>query len=312
MKGFFRWFLTTLGYAVYAVAVILVLLWFLFPADSSLVWLQKKLNAASSSFVWEIKGLNRGFPFNIRLSDIKLSERDDKQTPILQFASLQLAPDMKGLAGLTSKIPFTYQLKTLDGTVKGDCQVSSNRSLVSCTGEMQNLQVGDLVELWKMTDRSGSGAVSGTFKYFGVGNNLLQGTLRAKLQVKDGTVSLRQKILGLDRIDFQSMTTSLNIKDRVASFENGQMESRLFKADFDGSLKLTGNMYTSAVNIRGKIEPRSELFGGLKNSASVSFIKGQLQDDKLSFIINGTLVEPGILFKGASGVIDGIIEGGVR
>jgi hypothetical protein len=116
----------------------------------------------------------------------------------------------------------------------------------------------------------------------------------------------------LDQVDFNVMTTNLSVKNRIVTIDNGVLDSRLFNVTYKGTLKLTDSLYTSGITLQGFIEPRPEMLGGMKNAAAVTLIKNQLQNNKLSFTINGTLIEPGILFKGASGIIDGIIDGGVR
>jgi len=64
--------------------------------------------------------------------------------------------------------------------------------------------------------------------------------------------------------------------------------------------------------MQGFLAPRPELLSRLHDDAVVSLIKEQLRDGKLSFTVSGTLLEPGILFHGLSGVIDGVIERSAR
>lgn len=312
MKRFFRWLLVSSGYLLYTVVVIVFLLWFLFPAQSVLVWLQKKLDTMYPSLTWEIKDLEKGFPLNVKLTDVLLSGKNGRNEKLFQIDTLQVTPDINTLMKLKKQIPVLYKLDTLDGTIKGKLVLSDNRTFVQCSGEAKGLEIGKLDTIWQRTDRSGSGKMSGSFNYQGRVNNFIRGDLRADLQVMEGSISLRQKILGQDQLDFKTLKTTLNMKDMVARFEDGAVDSRLFTVGFKGTLHFTDSLYTSRIAIQGFMEPRPELFGGLENAAAVSFIRNQLQDNRLSFNITGPFLDPGIIFKGASGIIDGIIEGGVR
>ena len=72
---------------------------------------------------------------------------------------------------------------------------------------------------------------------------------------------------------------------------------------------LADNLLNSGLNLQGSFEPRPELLGGLKDPNMIQLIKGQLRDGKLMFTITDTIQMPGISFEGASGVIDGMIQG---
>lgn len=311
MKRLVFWLLTILGYLLYTVGVIVVLLWILFPADSVLVWLQGKLNTAYPSLSWNIDNVEAGFPLKLKLSDIRVNRENDPGNQLLHIPEMHFSPDIEELVKMKKQIPVHYQVKTLDGTVAGEI-VPGKGSMVQCSGEIKNIQVGKLDEIWRKTNRNGSGKISGTFQYSGKWQNPLQGNLHADLKVSEGKISLQQQIFGLDQVNFNSMTTVLSLKDKIVTFEKGVVDSRLFNVSYTGTLKLTDTIYTSDITLTGFMEPRPELFGGLKNATAASFIKNQLQNDKLSFTISGSILEPGILFKGASGIIDGIIDGGLR
>jgi len=309
MKPLIRSFLTGLGYVLYTIGVVVILLWLLFPVDSALVWLQGKLDAVNPALTWNIRNIKKSFPLRILLSDISVREKADKEKSLFHIDTIRLAPDIEGLMKETKRIPLLYDLNMLNGAVKGKFSLAAKGSMVECTGRLQDLEIGQYEEFWKETDRTGSGKLSGTFQYSGAWRKLLDGDLQADLKLDDGKFSLQQQIFGLNSLDFNAMTTGLSLRNRIASLTNGTVDSRLFNATFEGTLRLTGNLYTSIINLQGQMEPRPEMLGGLKNPTAVSFIRNQLQNNRLSFTISGTFVEPGIQFKGSSGIIDGMIEG---
>lgn len=312
MKQAGRWLLTVFGYLLYTAGVFVVLLWILFPADSALAWLQGKLRHAYPSLSWDFSGVEKNFPLKLRLSAIRVYEKSDRENPLFQIDEVYVSPMMEKLTGLKKQVPVRFLLEIFDGTVSGELLVPGNGETVQCSGEMQGIQLGKFEEIWKKTNRSGSGKMTGTFQYAGTWHDPLQGSLQASVQVSDGAISLQQPIFGMEQVAFESTATDLALSNRTVTLDNGVMDSHLFTATYKGNMTLADNLYTSGITLQGFMEPRPELLGGLQNPTAASLIKSQLQDDRLSFTISGTLLEPGILFKGASGIIDGVIEGGGR
>ncbi len=312
MKKVIRWFLVSLGYLLYTLGVTVILLWLLYPADTVKIWLQRKLHMASPSLVWEIEDMKAAFPLQLRVSDIRIYRKNQTDSPLLEVTEMQLLPDIRELVKLKKQLPLSYRLKTLDGTVRGRFLVAENRTGLECSGTFQDIQIGLLEGLWQKAGRTGSGKLSGTFTYKGGWRQPLRGDLKADLTVTDGRVSLVQSALGLDVLEFTAVRAAVTAKDRIVNVKDGQMDSRLFSANFTGVMSLSDSLATSGIKIQGSVEPRPELFGRLGSDTAITLIKSQLQDGRLSFAISGSLAEPGILFKGVSGVIDGIFEGGLR
>ena len=304
-----RWLLSSLGYLLYTLGVVVIFLWLLFPSDTVKTWLQRKLHVMYPSLTWEIKDMEAAFPLQLKMSDIRIHRKSQTKYPLVEVAEMQLAPDIRELVKLKKQIPLSYRMQTLDGTVKGKLLVSEDRSGLRCSGNFHDIQIGRLEGFWQEVNRAGSAKLSGTFAYKGLWREPLRGELKADIAGADGTVNLAQKMFGLDVLEFNTMKAIVSAKDRIVNVSDGQMESRLFSASFKGVMSLSDNLYTSGIKVQGSVEPRPELLGRLDNDIEITFIKSQLTDGRLSFVISGSLSEPGILFKGASGVIDGIIEG---
>ena len=307
-----RWFFSSLGYLLYTVGVVVILLWVLFPIDTVKTWLQRRLNTDYPTLIWEIKGMEAVFPLQLELSDVRVLKKNQTKNALVEIAEMQLAPDIMELVKLKKQIPLSYRIKTLDGTVKGKLMVLQDRSILQCSGDLQDIEIGQLEGFWKSIERTGSGKLSGTFAYKGLWKKPLREELEADVTVADGRVSLVQKTFGLDVLEFTTMKTRVLAKDRIVNVNDGEVDSRLFSASFDGVMSLSDNFITSGLKVQGSVEPRPELLGRLDSEIAITFIKSQLRDNKLSFAISGSLSEPGILFKGVSGVIDGIYEGGSR
>lgn len=312
MNKVLRWLASSAGYLLYTAIVLVLLLWALLPTDSLRLWLEARLNAASPALRWEIKELDAALPAGLVATGVRLLEAGASGEELLQVSELRILPDLRELTAARQELPFTYQLTVMGGSLRGKASLRADNSMLRCEGEAENLQLGGLTALWAMLDRTASGKLSGHYRFEGDWRDPYQGVFAADLRVAEGSLSLQQPVFGLAQLEFGEMTGSLELRERVLALTKGRVESRLLAGEYNGTVTLASPLQISEMKIDGSLEPRPELLSGLRNQTTVTLIKKQLKDNKLSFALSGTIQEPGIQFRGASGVIDGVIQGGER
>ncbi|MDD3619594.1 MAG: type II secretion system protein GspN [Desulfobulbaceae bacterium] len=312
MKRFAGWLLSSLGYLLYTLVVLVVLLWFLFPVDKVRVRLQAGMNAAGTDARWEIAGLHKAWPLSIVASGVRFREGENGGEPLILIDELKVTPAVQGLLTMGERIPVRYQLRFLDGTVRGNGEYHPADGLVRGEGHLENLDLTGLDEIWRKMNRKAAGIVSGRFSVQGAWGNLSQLEGQADLVVSDGHIDLYQPFFGLPQLTFSRMRTVFNLRDGVVTLEQGDVESKMLAAEYAGTVTLANPPGLSEIKVNGSLEPRPELLGGIKDRTALALIRNQLKENRLSFAVSGTLLEPGIAFEGTSGVIDGIIQGGAR
>jgi len=82
-----RGIFSALGYLGYTLAVLAVLLWFLFPAASVRAWLETQLDGLNPALTWKIQGLSFIVPVGLAATDIRISD-GDQNTPLLRIDRL--------------------------------------------------------------------------------------------------------------------------------------------------------------------------------------------------------------------------------
>lgn len=312
MNKVLRWLAASVGYLLYTATVLVLLLWILLPNDSLRLWLQARLNMASPAFRWEIKELHAALPAGLVATDVRLQEAGATGEELLQVSELKVFPDLRELIASRKELPFRYQLRAVEGTLRGKASLLEEGNKLRCEGDAENLQLEGLTTLWARLGRTATGKLSGHYRFEGDWRDPYQGAFTAELRVAEGNISLQQPVFGLDQLEFGQMTGSLELRERVLTLTQGKLDSRLLAGEYSGTVTLANPLPMSEVKVDGTLEPRSELLSGLPNQATVILIRKQLRDNKLSFALSGTILEPGIQFRGASGVIDGIIQGGER
>ncbi|HHO49077.1 MAG TPA: type II secretion system protein GspN [Desulfobacteraceae bacterium] len=311
MKRLAGWLLSSLGYLLYTLVVLVVLLWVLFPLDKVRVWLQAGMNAAGTDIRWEIAGLRKAWPLGVVASGVRFSEGENSRDPLILIDELKIMPDVRSMLRVKETIPLRYQLRFLDGTVRGNGEYHPADGLVRGDGYLENLNLAGL-EIWRKMNREAAGIMSGRYSVEGVWGNFSQLGGQADLVVSNGHIDLYQPFFGLDQLEFSRMSAMLNLREGVVTLEQGGVESKMLAAEYGGTVTLTDPPGLSEIKVDGSLEPRPELLGGIKDRTVLALIRNQLKENRLSFAISGTLLEPGITFEGTSGVIDGIIQGGAR
>lgn len=309
MKSFLHWILSVLGYGAYTLVVLVVLLWVLFPTESFRQFLEARLE--QQNITWEIGTLRIAWPLSLVGTNIKVVEKGGKEVLVL-VDELKVRPNIAGITRLAAEWPVSYRAGLLGGIVSGDASLDPQSGTVKCSGKINTVEIGAMEGFWRQFGRKGSGRLSGSFKYDGKWPDLLAGNIQADLAIADGSLELLQPLFGQERLEFKRVTTDLVFRNRIATFEKGKIDSDLFAVEFAGTVTLADTISGSGLDINGSFEPRPELLASLKDPTALQLIKGQLRENKLTFTLSDTLQEPGILFKGGSGVIDGIIEGSGR
>ncbi len=306
-----RGIFAALGYLGYTLAVLVLLLWFLFPAASVRAWLETRLDRLNPALTWKIQGLSFIVPVGMAATDIRVSD-GDQNTPLLRIDRLTVRLDPAVLLANNKEVPLSYTLQTLGGTVKGKIFVARAGSGTKCSGTMQNLRIGRMTGVWRKIGRTATGNLSGLFTWQGTWQQPALGALQGDFVLIAGDIGLQQPILSLDRLRFSRMSARISLENRVVTIADGKVESRLFSAGYGGTITLAPYFQESGINMQGFVAPRPELLSRLHDDAAVSLIKEQLQNGQLSFTVSGPLLEPTILFHGISGVIDGFTKRSAR
>ena len=306
-----HWIISLIGYGLYTLAVVVLLLWFLFPTDSFRVWLERQLTDRNPSLTWAVEDVRLAWPLSLIAMQMEARESQAAE-PVFTVDSVKVRPDLGGLTDWSGTVPLAYIMKLHSGSVNGNIAFSRESDSVDGDGEINNVKLEDLQNVWQKFGRPVSGTMKGTFTYQGQWKNLLTGKLQAELQLQDGSFGLRQRIMGLESLEYRQLDASFSLENRVITVDKGRVESDMFAAGFAGSVDVSEDLLASDLNIKGWFEPRPELLSTLKDQTIVRLVKSQLRDDKLNFTLTDTLMMPGISFEGASGVIDGLIQGGAR
>ncbi len=290
------WLLSSTGYLLYTIIVMVCLLWFLFPADAARGWLEQQLNRQYSQFNWKIGSLELAPTDGVVLTNVKVAPAGG-EVSLLTFDRFAISPDLSHLFG--EDRVMNYSLRMLKGTVRGQLILSQESAQFECRGNLEGLQLQQLDILGQHLERTFTGSVNGDFSGQGTWKAVRQLQLGGNLSVIDGTFEFREPVLGLEQLPYSKMESGFSYTNGQWTFEKGNLVSTRMNGTFSGEIKAGDTLADSQLQFKGSVSPRSEMFAELKNKEMVKVVRAHLKEEGLPFTINGTAAEPGILFAGS-------------
>ncbi len=284
-------------YLLYTMAVLVLLLWYQFPAAAVKARLESELQGISPGLQWHIGKVALALPADIRFSEVSVGAAGSRKKEKFSIDFLSLRPD---LSTYLKKREWSaqYRLGILEGTVTGLLSRNGDGKSLRCEGSATGIRLEGLEKNMAELERSVSGTLSGSF----TGTAAIQGPGIASLQgdfsVVKGAVSFQEPVLGMEQLAFNKVSARLKYTPEKINVAGGRIESRLLAGDFSGTVTPGGTIALSTLKLNGNLVLRPEFLSGLGNDAAVKLLKGRLQKGRLPFAINGTLEAPGIVFAG--------------
>lgn len=283
------------GYLIYTVAVVLLLLWYKFPAEAFKSRIEKDLNIMTPTLQWAVEKIILFPPFNVQLHNISITGKKEHNT-LVKVQSVNLRPDLMTWKK-TGNVAGKYTCDILHGVLTGHLSVTKDHSALEYDGTVQDIQINNnqLAFIQQEYQRTVHGTLSGTFS----GTRMLHKnnhTLQGEFTFAQGTLSLQQPVLGMKQIDFDTIETKLTFKAGTVSISQGKVNAPLFAADFQGSMQTMVPCSLSHVDVKGSFQPRAEFASSLESPSLVALLKKEMQKGALPFTVNGILKAPGIKF----------------
>jgi len=288
-----RWLLSSLGYLLYTLVVLVCLLWWKFPADTVKTWLEHQLNTETPRYVWNIETLKPVLPGRIHVSGITITPVREKM-PLIRIGQLDLVPDPARL--LSKNKLIRYRMRLFGGTAGGRFVVGTGFRQFDCRGKFAGLRIKQMAALRKRLQRQVNGIADGSFSWHGVRRSTEKQVIEGKVIMRDGTLPLRKAVLGLVKLPYSTIETPFTYREGRWIIEKGKFVSPKMTATFNGRIEPADNLADFRLQFTGRLTPRSELFTGGGNNKMAGMIRSFLKDGSLPFTLSGTAAEPGIHF----------------
>ncbi len=296
LKTVGKWLVSCIGYMLYTLALLLLLLWLFFPKDTLRGHLVQYLNGAYPGLRWQVQSLTLHVPAGITVAGIKGYAAQGNLKPLVQFDSLVLRPLLAEMLH-TKRLQAEYQLSLAQGIVGGTLQRAAGHKEFHVDGSIQGLELAECTLLAGLLRRNLQGSLSATFA--GTFDPSLGkiSALEAKLRIDNGLLELKHPLLNHSTLPFSQMGFTLHSRGETVQVEQGVVASELFSGQFAGEIQLRREPAASLLDIRGTLQPRPEFFKGVNTTPVLESIQVQLKNKPLPYRVSGELYNPGIHFE---------------
>jgi len=287
-----RWLLSTFGYLVYTLAILVFLLWWRFPAAEVASWCESRLQASYPALIWKIDSLRWQFPNRLVFGNIQALSG---QEAMIDVDSLELTADLTSLMRKNRRITFAMRL--YGGTGTGRIHLTPEH-VFSCQGRFFGLDLEQMKGLCLSLKRNLRGELGATFSGQGTWPVLNLREVSGMLTMENGLLPLRKPVLGLQEISFSRLEASVKNQNHAWLIDKGVLEAKTMHVSFKGKIIPGPDLGRSRINISGSLTPRSELFRAAGSRDMATAIRGFLRKGALSFTVSGTAEEPAVQFPG--------------
>lgn len=293
-----RWLATGIGYLLYGTALLVVLLWLLFPKETVRRHLEESLGRACPGQRWQIGAVALDLSTGLTIRAIAGSETGKEDKPLVRIDTLTLRPHV--IESLRAgKMQFGYRMGLGKGSIAGLMRLDGGYKKMHLEGTALDVSLEDIPLLSRRLGRTVQGLVSGTFTF--TGSTAPEGehriVLEAQVRVDNGRVGLKRPLLGHTELPFSQGTVILHGNNKTLQLEQGVVESELFDSRFSGMLTVHRDPGLSQLDVQGAMQPKSKLFRGLDNTVALQAFRVQLKENTLPFRISGELSNPGIHYQ---------------
>jgi type II secretion system protein N len=288
-----KWF----GYTLYVIVLTVALLYYRFPSDLFLDYLQTTAQRIDPGLHLSIKDVSPSFPFGLKCIQSELSPREGSDKAIFKASSLFVRPEVWSF--VQGKFRYHFECLAYDGSLRGSILfMEKNFGAPFTTAiEVKDIIVGNNALLQGAIGRYLEGILSGTITYKGQNWYLRDGEGRADLRLTKGRVELLQPILNLEAIEFDEILIKLALQNQRVDLNRVELKGREINGTLSGTINLKKDLLKSSLDLSGSIEPFADFFKSLTGTRdTMKLFQKRLKRGRLLFTIRGTISNPRMRF----------------
>lgn len=301
-----RFLFMALAGGILVSALLFFFAWLLFPRDFVRDVPEKALNRALPQFQWQVGAVHYHRPLALRLERVEArpsgrSTGATDKAAVLFIDSLTLRPDLfLYLRERQWRGSFIAELAggTLQG--QGTMQTVNEQQELAVSASMETLNLATLGSLSQMLERQVQGRLSGTIDTRLALKNAMPTDLQASLRIADGTIPLRNPVLGHEQLPFAHLSVLIAQEGRNLMLKNGKLDSPLGLGEFTGQVVPARSMAESLVSVQGTLQARPELFQHVRDQQDLQALRLQAAQGLLVVMLSGTLHDPALAFERAA------------
>jgi type II secretion system protein N len=282
-----------IGYSVYGIILMFVLLIYRFPSDALKEYVQTAINSRAPNLSVTIQKAALSFPFHLKFTEVECRMKEDPSTTVFKTKEILVKPSFWSL--FTKNQAYRFSCSAYEGAITGTVNLGKNDETAQYNSsvEFKNINVNDKSPLPSFIKKFLDGTLDGTIKYSGSGFGDPAGSGEASLTVSNGSVNLGTPILDIKAIDFKEVLIKADLKAQTLNIPSLSLKGDNFLGQGSGAITLKNPITKSLINFNASIEPTTSSVRKTTNrSNAMALLTQSLKNGKISFILQGTIEQP--------------------
>ena len=285
-----------LGYALYVVLITIMLLYYLFPAQTVEEFMASSVSRINPEFGFKAEKLGPWIPPGIRITagQFYLSSTEDEnaiKVPAFRADSLYIGPQILKLA--RGEYSFDLDGKAYNGDIKGTLHLTGKNRDIAGEMTFRDLVLADYNFLTEKFKHRVTGNLSGEIAYGNDSAGSARGSGRADLQLRDGQLQFKVPVFNISSLDLQSLKLEAKLGLREITIIKAELEGPEVNGSMTGSIQLHKDVRLSQLNLKGTLEPLAEFYRNYPEVRELlKAMRKRVKRGQYFFTVTGTLGEP--------------------
>ena len=280
-----------LGYAVYVVLVTVMLLYFLFPAQTVEEFLDKSVSRINPEFVFKAEKIGPWIPVGLRITAGKIYFGNTPGAAVFKTDSFYIRPQILKL--IRGAYSFDLDGKAYKGDINGTFHFTGEEKDIESEIVFRDFILADYDFLAEKFIHRLIGSLSGEIVYGNESAGTAGGSGRLDLQLSGGQLQFQAPIFNISSVDLQSIKLEAELSRRKITIIRTELAGSEVNGSMTGSIQLHKDIGLSQLNLKGTLEPQAQFY---KNHPEIrellKTMKTRVKRGEYSFTVTGTLGDP--------------------
>jgi type II secretion system protein N len=280
-------------YTLYGLLLALALLYYRFPSDAVMEYIQAKVHRINPSLLVTFERMSLSFPLGIKFAQAELHLQKNPEKTVFKIKEFIIKPKIWSLIG--NKPEYCFICEAYDGNITGciNFQKDDRGTIYYSSFTLNDIHIDDNSPLLSDIKDHLRGIIKGNITYSGREIYDPDGTGEASINLSNGSYKLAEPVLDINAVDLKEVLIKMTLKDQKLNITNAELKGDTILGQASGSLNLKDTIQKSRLNIKGTIEPTATLIKNSTNANSaVLFFKQSMKNGKISFTLQGTIDKP--------------------
>jgi type II secretion system protein N len=282
-----------LAYTGYIIGVLVLCLYFMFPADDVTAYINYKINAISPNVKWTLQGLKPAFPPGVTLASLEASRGAEK---LVRLDKVKLVPSLFSLLTKDKTIRVTGDIcdGDMDATVAFSGITASPK--IEVHGTFEDVQISQISALKEVKLFQTSGIAAGTVAFSNKEDPAGKGN--AQIKITESGIQFTPALFGVGQVTFKNVDADMALAGQTITLKRLDIDGREASGKATGSLTLMRPVEKSRVNITGEVTPHPGMIKQLGTQFPVELMEGmKTKTGGIPFRLSGTLEQPNFMLK---------------